>query len=716
MPSGKKIKAGEAYVTLSTRDRLARGFTAATRRVRAFGSEVTKVGKGLVGIGLAIAAPIALAVREFTKVGDTLDKASQRTGLTTNALSELGFAAEQTGSDLATVEKSTRKMQGSITDLGRGLSTQVDTFARLGLVYADLAGLSPEDQFTLIADRLSLLQNETLKAATATQLFGRSGAQLLPLFNQGAEGIAKLRAQARGLGLSIDPQDAKDAAELADQVNILSRVLRVTLFSAGKSVAPLILDLVKRIQTGAVAFRDFVNENGRLVIGLAKLGGVLLGLGGGLVVFGTLAVSLAGIATVLSPLGAALLLTVPAVLSLVAAFNGGTIAGVDFGKALLQLASDLGIVKSAVIELENAEKAVARAAKQVESAERAVSDASGPRERLRATEALTDALERQIKLRKALKAAEVKTDTSDDSLVDARENLEKKERIAIRSNFRNTSGLKEAQDSLAAAEKEFLSRPDAVADALTRKLEDAVKQGDELRASIADYAIDDDGSVSALTARLERLNVEAAEVEARLAEVSEAGGAGLDSEGVLTLQDRLARLRVEAKVASAELTALNQGAAEGVNLRVAGTGPSIGDTLRQLVTDAYDRVKELTKEKLDLDFEIRLFGADADEAAVIQIEKRIRDLKERARELGTLTPELEQRIEAGARRSLADAFEVDFESQSVALGRQGVFDTRGLQGLAGGTIDYTKETASNTKKTVEAIDELIANGTLKWGA
>jgi hypothetical protein len=51
------------------------------------------------------------------------------------------------------------------------------------------------------------------------QLFGRGGAALLPMMNEGREGIAKLREEARRLGLVMSTEDAVSADKLDDSIN-----------------------------------------------------------------------------------------------------------------------------------------------------------------------------------------------------------------------------------------------------------------------------------------------------------------------------------------------------------------------------------------------------------------------------------------------------------------------------------------------------------------
>ena len=213
MPSSRDIRAGGAFVEFSLRRKgLEQSLRAVGRRLQRFGSNIARVGTRIAGLGAAITAPFALATRTFGKVGDDLDKLSRRVGISVEALSELGFAAQQSGTDMGTLERGIRSMQRNITDLGRGLSTQKDAFGALGLTFQDLADLSPEEQFTRIAAGLAKIENATERSARAQVIFGRAGSQLLPLLQDGAAGVAALRQEARDLGLTISTDTAKIAA------------------------------------------------------------------------------------------------------------------------------------------------------------------------------------------------------------------------------------------------------------------------------------------------------------------------------------------------------------------------------------------------------------------------------------------------------------------------------------------------------------------------
>lgn len=292
MANTQGIRAGRAFVEIGGDDaRLQRALKRAQQRLRAFGAGVRLVGLRAVAASAAILAPLAGATKIFASSGDQLDKMAARTGLSAEALSQLGFAAEQSGADIETLEKGIRTMQRSINDAQRGLSTATDAFDDLGLNFRHLASLSPDEQFETIADAITRVEDPSKRAALAMQVLGRAGTQLLPLLAN----MRALRAQADSLGLTISSRDASSAALLTDTLNILWRTVRVGAFVIGSALAPTIIDLTNRITRIVIAASEWIKANRDTVVWVAKVG-VAVGAVGGTLIAAGLAFTVLGIA------------------------------------------------------------------------------------------------------------------------------------------------------------------------------------------------------------------------------------------------------------------------------------------------------------------------------------------------------------------------------------------------------------------------------------
>ena len=311
MPSSSNIRAGAAYIELYTKDnRLVKGLNRAAARLKAFGAGITSIGTRLAGLGAGLVTPFLGAAKLFADMGSDLADMSQRTGVSVEALSELGFAAEQSGSDVETLEGSLKKMQKFLVTAAEGSQEANAALGQLGLSMADLGRLAPEDQFSLIADRLSQIENPALRTAMAMQIFGKSGTKLLPLMQGGAKGIEELRQQARDLGLTMSTEDAQAAEAFGDKLDALWKVLKRTAFTVGATLAPLLTQVADAIMRAAKTTSDWIGRNKGLVVTIFKVGAAILAGGAALVVLGGaisgLGVVLGGIATLITAAGAAI--------------------------------------------------------------------------------------------------------------------------------------------------------------------------------------------------------------------------------------------------------------------------------------------------------------------------------------------------------------------------------------------------------------------------
>lgn len=326
------IRAGAAYVELYTKDsRLVKGLQAAEKKLQAFGVGITSIGTKLAGLGAGVVTPLLGAAKVFADMGSDLADMSQRAGVSVEALSELGFAAEQSGADIETLEGGLRKMQKQVVEAASGSESAREALGKLGLTVDDMAKLSPDQQFKLIGDRLSQIQNPTLKAALAMEVFGKSGTKLLPMFANGARGIEELQEQARDLGLTMSTEDAQAAEAFGDTLDVLWKVLKKTVFTIGSALAPLLTEVAEGFTHVVVTVSNWIKENKDLVVMVFKIAAAAIAAGGALIVLGTaisgVGAALGAIATVATGIGAAIA-TLGSIIAAILSPIGLVIAGI----------------------------------------------------------------------------------------------------------------------------------------------------------------------------------------------------------------------------------------------------------------------------------------------------------------------------------------------------------------------------------------------------
>jgi hypothetical protein len=334
MADTRGIRAGRAFVELGVSDKLTAGLRRAQKQLEAFGAGLRSVGTRLAGIGAAAVAALLGTAKAFSDTGDMLDKMSQRTGVSVEALSELGFAADLSGTDLETLESGLRNMQRTLAGAAQGSASAGDALSRLGLSAAQLAGLSPDEQFKVLAERISQVRDPALRAALAMEVFGKAGTKLLPLMADGAAGIEAMQEEARRLGLTVSTKTARDAAALNDALGTLWTVLKQGVFTIGGALAPTLKDLAERITRIVVSVTTWIKANRDMVVWALKIAA---------------AVAVAGIAIV--ALGY-IVSGIGAMLGIVAGVIGGIGAAFSMiGAAITAILSPVGLAIAAIVAL-----------------------------------------------------------------------------------------------------------------------------------------------------------------------------------------------------------------------------------------------------------------------------------------------------------------------------------------------------------------------------
>ena len=260
------------------------------------------IGIGMVAVGAAITGVATKSVLDFAKMGDEVAKMAKRTGFTTEALSELRHAAELSGASLAGLEKASRTLSGAILDAGYGLETYVRSFDQLGLSYEDLAKLSPEDQFLAVMEALAKVEDESTRAALATDLFGRAGTQLLPMLSEGAEGLAEMRQEAHELGIVFDKEASVAAEEMTDAMTRLKSSIKGAEMSIAEALIPVITPLLDKITEVTAEMGKWIGEHETLTKVITGAGGLLMGLGAVLIILPKLKLAVAALGGALKTL------------------------------------------------------------------------------------------------------------------------------------------------------------------------------------------------------------------------------------------------------------------------------------------------------------------------------------------------------------------------------------------------------------------------------
>jgi predicted DNA-binding ArsR family transcriptional regulator len=122
---------------------------------------------------------------------DAFGKLSRQTGIAASELQSYVNAGKLAGVEQANIEKGLRRLSQSMYEADQGVATYADAYNALGLTVRTSEGNLKDSEVVLgeIADRFANMPDGATKAALAMEIFGRSGAQMIPMLNEGSEAL-----------------------------------------------------------------------------------------------------------------------------------------------------------------------------------------------------------------------------------------------------------------------------------------------------------------------------------------------------------------------------------------------------------------------------------------------------------------------------------------------------------------------------------------------
>lgn len=188
----------------------------------------SKLAAGFVTAAVLAATAIAVATKAALTNADAVHKAAQAAGMATQAFSEYAYSAGLSGISTEQLSTSLSKLNRGIVDAANFTGGASRAFQALGINVRNSDGsLKSVDQImNEVADKFSQMEDGVGKSALAIEMFGRAGAQMIPMLNQGSRGLKEMREEAKLLGATIDSETGKAAEQFNDNLTRLATVSR----------------------------------------------------------------------------------------------------------------------------------------------------------------------------------------------------------------------------------------------------------------------------------------------------------------------------------------------------------------------------------------------------------------------------------------------------------------------------------------------------------
>src|SRR5487761_1775799 len=206
---------------------LTAGINQATEQIESLTTPVANIQTAFTGF--AEAAGVAFAVdrvaawaQNVAAGGEAVKKASQALGMTVEQTSRLNLTFQAMGIEESRATIGLERLAYNMNQAAISASgPAAHAFQALGISISDLKNMSLDQVMNRIADAFSKAADGPNKTAIAIALFGRSGAQMIPVLDKGSAGMAEFQQKvaATGAQLTGPMADGMEATALNESVS-----------------------------------------------------------------------------------------------------------------------------------------------------------------------------------------------------------------------------------------------------------------------------------------------------------------------------------------------------------------------------------------------------------------------------------------------------------------------------------------------------------------
>jgi len=242
-----------AKTILTAEDRTASAFASFQKSIGETKDKITGMQASLAGLVTGgVIGGFAAMVMHALEAADQIGKLAQKAGIATEEMSKLAYAAKLSDVDAAQLSKGIKGLSEQMVKAGDETSKASAIMKAMGV---DIRG-GVSEALSKIADTFKNMPDGATKTALAVEVFGKAGQDLIPMLNQGAAGIEKLKVEAEKLGLVISDDTAKAAEQFNDNMKAIET-------SAGALGRTIVNDVGPAFAAMTDAIKDAYIEGGK---------------------------------------------------------------------------------------------------------------------------------------------------------------------------------------------------------------------------------------------------------------------------------------------------------------------------------------------------------------------------------------------------------------------------------------------------------------------
>lgn len=184
---------------------------------------------------------------------DEISKTAQRVGIASEQLQELAHAGELADVGLEALATSSKKLSQAMLEAATGGKEQAAVFKAIGVEVKNADGSlrASNDVMADVADVFAGLEDGATKTALAVKLFGKAGADMIPLLNGGKQALAEAKEEAHKFGLVLGEETLKNAEAFNDNITRLGKITQGVFNQIASGTLPVLVSFSEALVDAA---------------------------------------------------------------------------------------------------------------------------------------------------------------------------------------------------------------------------------------------------------------------------------------------------------------------------------------------------------------------------------------------------------------------------------------------------------------------------------
>jgi len=214
---------------------------------------------------------VALEISHIIKEADNFNQLAQKVGMSVEEISKLAYAAKLADIETDALKKGLVRLSTGIEEgLTKGTGEAMRAFEAMGIKLRHTGGTAKTamEIFVEMSDKFKSYKSSSAEVALATSVFGQKlGADLIPLLNEGKDGLNKMFNEAERAGVVFGKDTAQAADNFRDNLTKLMAVVHGLALKLAENLLPWLESMTEK-------FIDWINENrnietvGNTIIGI----------------------------------------------------------------------------------------------------------------------------------------------------------------------------------------------------------------------------------------------------------------------------------------------------------------------------------------------------------------------------------------------------------------------------------------------------------------